>query len=321
MSVKLRFCPESNDLLYPKEDKERKKLVYVCRSCQYKEDADPSNWRVAAIAAGAALACSAASRLHSAAPRLAAARLLPALAARCVYRNEVHHTSKEKSVVLQDVRSDPTLPRTKDVRCPSCAHNEAVFFSASTEEGMTLFFNCCQCGHSEGRGIRFRTGREDDLPTVRAWIVRGRMNPIAVLSGAKQWTMAEGPNGQLLGCGRLRDIEAQAGGAVELSSLVVAEEARGQGLGSQLLAELLRRAGEREVWLTTIGRRVAFYERAGFREVPLFAAPGAMIFEGLAGMVVARIAAGDRLAVMSSVGGWRQRRWEATTTGRPKEEA
>lgn len=30
---KLRFCPESNDLLYPKEDKERKKLVYVCRRC------------------------------------------------------------------------------------------------------------------------------------------------------------------------------------------------------------------------------------------------------------------------------------------------
>lgn len=28
---KLRFCPESNDLLYPKEDKDRKKLVYFCR--------------------------------------------------------------------------------------------------------------------------------------------------------------------------------------------------------------------------------------------------------------------------------------------------
>ena len=47
----------------------------------------------------------------------------------------------------QDVRSDPTLPRTKDVRCPVCTHNEAVFFSASTEEGMTLFFNCTSCGH------------------------------------------------------------------------------------------------------------------------------------------------------------------------------
>ena len=47
----------------------------------------------------------------------------------------------------QDVRADPTLPRTRDVRCPTCGHDEAVFFSASTEEGMTLFFNCTGCGH------------------------------------------------------------------------------------------------------------------------------------------------------------------------------
>lgn len=47
----------------------------------------------------------------------------------------------------QDVRSDPTLPRTRDVRCPICQNNEAVFFTASTEEGMTLFLNCCNCGH------------------------------------------------------------------------------------------------------------------------------------------------------------------------------
>ena len=60
---KLRFCPESNDLLYPKEDRERKRLIYVCRNCGYKEDAAPSDW--------------------------------------CVYRNEVHHTSREKSIVLQ----------------------------------------------------------------------------------------------------------------------------------------------------------------------------------------------------------------------------
>ncbi|KAL6766507.1 RPB9 [Auxenochlorella protothecoides x Auxenochlorella symbiontica] len=106
---KLRFCPESNDLLYPKEDRANKRLVYHCRSCPYVEAADPSEW--------------------------------------CVFRNEVQHTSKEKLVVLQDVRSDPTLPRTKDVRCPACANNEAVFFSASTEEGMTLFFNCIKCGH------------------------------------------------------------------------------------------------------------------------------------------------------------------------------
>ncbi len=46
---------------------------------------------------------------------------------------------------LQDVIADPTLPRTKDVRCPSCNHNEAVFVSLSTESGMTLYFNCVNC--------------------------------------------------------------------------------------------------------------------------------------------------------------------------------
>lgn len=58
-----RFCPESNDLLYPKEDRERKRLVYFCRSCGYQEDVEPTEW--------------------------------------CVFRNEVHHTAKEKNVVLQ----------------------------------------------------------------------------------------------------------------------------------------------------------------------------------------------------------------------------
>lgn len=62
-------------------------------------------------------------------------------------RNEIKHSHKERTVILQDVRSDPTLPRTKDVVCPECQNQEAVFFSASTEEGMTLFFNCTSCGH------------------------------------------------------------------------------------------------------------------------------------------------------------------------------
>ena len=62
-------------------------------------------------------------------------------------RNEIKHSQRERTVILQDVRSDPTLPRTKDVECPTCQHNEAVYFSASTEEGMTLFFNCTACGN------------------------------------------------------------------------------------------------------------------------------------------------------------------------------
>ena len=46
----------------------------------------------------------------------------------CVYRNEVHHSVGERTQVLQDVAADPTLPRTKSVRCAVCNHGEAVFF-------------------------------------------------------------------------------------------------------------------------------------------------------------------------------------------------
>ena len=46
----------------------------------------------------------------------------------CVYRNEIHHAEGERTQVLQDVAADPTLPRTKSVRCTQCGHGEAVFF-------------------------------------------------------------------------------------------------------------------------------------------------------------------------------------------------
>lgn len=36
---KLRFCPESNDILYPREDKQRRVLVYGCLSCSYEVSA------------------------------------------------------------------------------------------------------------------------------------------------------------------------------------------------------------------------------------------------------------------------------------------
>ncbi|XP_008796106.1 DNA-directed RNA polymerases II, IV and V subunit 9A-like [Phoenix dactylifera] len=107
----MKFCRECNNILYPKEDKQKKILLFACRNCDYEEVADSF----------------------------------------CVYRNEVHHAVGERTQILQDVANDPTLPRTKDVRCVKCDHPEAVFFQASSrgEEGMTLFFVCCNpaCGY------------------------------------------------------------------------------------------------------------------------------------------------------------------------------
>ncbi|PKA52754.1 hypothetical protein AXF42_Ash001735 [Apostasia shenzhenica] len=107
----MRFCCECNNILYPKEDREQKVLLYACRNCDHKEVAESY----------------------------------------CVYRNVIDHDIGELTQTLQDVAADPTLPRTKTVVCALCGHPEAVFFQAAgrEEEGMTLFFVCCNanCGH------------------------------------------------------------------------------------------------------------------------------------------------------------------------------
>lgn len=37
-ALRLRFCPHTNDLLYPKEIPEEKKLIYKCKNCGYEAD-------------------------------------------------------------------------------------------------------------------------------------------------------------------------------------------------------------------------------------------------------------------------------------------
>ena len=39
MSRGLKFCPETNDLLYPRENKQLRKLEYYCKNCPYVETA------------------------------------------------------------------------------------------------------------------------------------------------------------------------------------------------------------------------------------------------------------------------------------------
>lgn len=105
--VALKFCPETNDLLYPRENKETRRLEFFCKNCHYYVEAEPAD--------------------------------------QCVWSSESTFSEKDKTIQLLDVISDPTLPRTRDVRCPNCNHTEAVFVSESTESGMTLYFECTNC--------------------------------------------------------------------------------------------------------------------------------------------------------------------------------
>eukprot|EP01114_Cavostelium_apophysatum_P015975 TRINITY_DN4469_c0_g1_i1.p1 TRINITY_DN4469_c0_g1~~TRINITY_DN4469_c0_g1_i1.p1 ORF type:complete len:113 (-),score=2.97 TRINITY_DN4469_c0_g1_i1:21-359(-) len=108
----MNFCRECNNMLYPKEDKVRKVLLFSCHNCGHSEAAENSR----------------------------------------TYKNEILHAEEEKTVIFQDIASDPTLPRTSST-CAKCGNKEAVYFQAtsatSREEAMTLYFVCTNptCGH------------------------------------------------------------------------------------------------------------------------------------------------------------------------------
>ena len=99
-------------MLYPKEDKESRVLLYACRNCDYQQEADSS----------------------------------------CIYVNKITHEVDELTQIIADVSQDPTLPRTEDHPCQKCGHKEAVFFqshSARAEDAMRLYYVCTapHCGH------------------------------------------------------------------------------------------------------------------------------------------------------------------------------
>ncbi|OQV16779.1 DNA-directed RNA polymerase II subunit RPB9 [Hypsibius exemplaris] len=105
--IGIRFCDECNNMLYPKEDKEARVLLYSCRNCEFSKQADNS----------------------------------------CVYVNKILHKVDELTHIVADVVADPTLPRTDEHPCPKCQTRNAVFFQAQSrrgEEEMRLYYVCCE---------------------------------------------------------------------------------------------------------------------------------------------------------------------------------
>ncbi|KAK1833583.1 putative DNA-directed RNA polymerase II subunit RPB9 [Podospora conica] len=107
--IPFKFCPECSNMLYPKEDRARLKLMWVCRTCQYSEDATST----------------------------------------CVYRNIINNAAGETAGVTQDVTSDPTLPRSDVpcpvCEHPKCVSFQSQQRNATT--GMKLFYVCGSCSN------------------------------------------------------------------------------------------------------------------------------------------------------------------------------
>ncbi|KRY67612.1 DNA-directed RNA polymerase II subunit RPB9 [Trichinella pseudospiralis] len=93
------FCPECNNILYPKEDKTRRCLLYACRNCPYVTD------EIISV---------------------------------CVYTNKLRREIDELAQVNVDVIYDPTLPKTDDHSCPLCNNSEAVFFQSQNTKAEVM---------------------------------------------------------------------------------------------------------------------------------------------------------------------------------------
>ncbi|XP_031564815.1 DNA-directed RNA polymerase II subunit RPB9-like [Actinia tenebrosa] len=108
--VGIKFCQECNNMLYPKEDKENKILLYACRNCDYQQESDNT----------------------------------------CIYVNKITHEVNEMTQIVGDVVADPTLPRTDDHECKQCGNRESVFFQSQSikADQMILYYVCTSpdCG-------------------------------------------------------------------------------------------------------------------------------------------------------------------------------
>ncbi|PIA16942.1 DNA-directed RNA polymerase II subunit RPB9 [Coemansia reversa NRRL 1564] len=108
----IKFCQDCSNMLYPRVDQVHRRLMYACRNCNYEEEAQNN----------------------------------------CVFRHGVLHVPSEKTMMVTDLGSDPTLPRTTEVPCPKCSGLLAVYFqsqSRHSETRMTLYYVCCNrnCQH------------------------------------------------------------------------------------------------------------------------------------------------------------------------------
>lgn len=70
----------------------------------------------------------------------------------CVYRNEVklgQSTIKIDPMIIYD----PTYSRTRNINCPECGYNEAIFFQNpnNNDSGMRLIFVCCNPKDKRGK--------------------------------------------------------------------------------------------------------------------------------------------------------------------------
>ncbi|AOW07320.1 YALIA101S02e06502g1_1 [Yarrowia lipolytica] len=104
-----RFCLECNNMLYPREDKEDRKLLFACRNCPYTEFASTP----------------------------------------LVFKHQLITNIEETAGVTTGIGADPTLPRSDKECPKCHEHDVVFFQSQQkrAETTMILFFVCNNCNN------------------------------------------------------------------------------------------------------------------------------------------------------------------------------
>ena len=93
-------------MLYPKENKMEKKLMFACRNCGHGEDVEE----------------------------------------RCIYVNEiVKDTRMQLEIIPDDITDDPTLQRSMEAHCPKCNNQGGAYIRShdgGKETTLALIWVC-----------------------------------------------------------------------------------------------------------------------------------------------------------------------------------
>ena len=170
--------------------------------------------------------------------------------------------------------------------------------------------------------LTFRQGLPADAPLIRQSMQEARMNPTflnpANFIVAEQGSQGKGKGKEtgltVAGFGQVRPVAGANERVWELASVYVLPSARGQGVGSQIVAKLVqdfgsdissKAASPRRLVLLTLADTASFYTPHGFSVLPdpvraRPPLPPLLVLEFLAGSVVARLSRGPgtKLVVM-----------------------
>ena len=108
--------------------------------------------------------------------------------------------------------------------------------------------------------ISIRPAVQADFPAIRSLIHAVRINPVGL--DWRRFTLAVGPDGGMIGCGQ---IKPHGDGSLELASIAVGQEFRGQGAARSIIVHLLAQETRRPLFLTCRARLGPLYAKFGFR--------------------------------------------------------